>query len=200
LAIRILNCKILHADGTPWPDAEVHFNLQYAFETAGEVHPADTITKITEEDGSCSVNLAVPDEGTVPYKVFLPDNVGQSINLGPGPETDLQTVLVLAPVAVDQNAVQVAIDAANLATIRTVTQATAIVAGDQIIRANGTFAVTLPAATGSGRAYLIKNIGNGTVTVTRAGSDLIDGGATVALPPLDRCSVLDAAPGWWDEL
>jgi hypothetical protein len=194
--LRTITGTVRHANGSPWPGVEVSFNMIKAIKTASDFFPMDKVVAITEPDGSFTANIAVPGQ----YKIHTPDNESCVVYLEPGAPTDLQTIFLLSTVAADQNAIQTVIDAANLATIRTVTQATIVVAGDQIIRANGTFAVTLPAATGSGRAYLIKNIGNGTVTVTRAGSDLIDGGATVALPPLDRCSVLDAAPGWWDEL
>lgn len=54
-----------------------------------------------------------------------------------------------------------------------------------MIEANGTFTVTLPAAstaTNPGRNIIdIKNIGTGTITVARAGSDTIDGATSYSL-------------------
>lgn len=50
----------------------------------------------------------------------------------------------------------------------------------QAVLANGTFAVTLPGAA-SGAQVTVKNTGTGTVTVTRAGTALIDGASTFPL-------------------
>lgn len=62
------------------------------------------------------------------------------------------------------------------------------------------YAVTLPAATGSGRPLTFKKITSGqTITITAAGSDKIDGAATLAMKQLNLAySLIDAAPGVWD--
>lgn len=86
------------------------------------------------------------------------------------------------------------------AILRTVTSGTAITTADEVLRCNGTFAVTLPAATGSGDLFLVKNIGSGTVTITPDGSDTIDGLGSYALVGLERVVVLDGAAGNWDVL
>lgn len=61
--------------------------------------------------------------------------------------------------------------------------------------------VTLPAATGSGTIRTVKKIdaSANTVTVQRAGADLIDGVATYVLTvQYQSVTVLDAATGVWD--
>lgn len=50
----------------------------------------------------------------------------------------------------------------------------------EVVLANGTFAVTLPTATAN-REVTVKNVGTGVITVTRAGSALIDGASTAPL-------------------
>jgi hypothetical protein len=74
-------------------------------------------------------------------------------------------------------------------------------ASDQYVRANHAtvpFTVTLPAATGTGKQYVIKNIGAAVVTVARAGSDTIDGNTSLALVQYAALVVVDAASGKWD--
>ena len=55
----------------------------------------------------------------------------------------------------------------------------------------------LPAATGSGRIIIIKNIGAGAATVTPNGSETIDAEATQVLYPFEAISVQDYASGAW---
>lgn len=56
-------------------------------------------------------------------------------------------------------------------------------ADDGLLLCNGTFTVTLPAASslGAGFVYQIKNIGTGTVTIDPNGAETIDGQSTVAI-------------------
>lgn len=66
------------------------------------------------------------------------------------------------------------------------TSATTLTAADRgrvVSATSGTWALTLPdaATAGVGWTVLVRNTGTGVVTLTRAGSDLIDGAATVAL-------------------
>ena len=63
-----------------------------------------------------------------------------------------------------------------------------------------TIAVTLPAATGSGQAYIIKKVdsGAGAVTVTPNGTDKIDGASTFSLSAQWKyVSIIDGASGNW---
>ena len=55
----------------------------------------------------------------------------------------------------------------------------------------------LPAATGSGRIIIIKNIGAGAATITPNGSETIDAEATQVLYPFEAISVQDYASGAW---
>ena len=85
--------------------------------------------------------------------------------------------------------------------VTTRTAATTLVAADRgrIIQAtSGTWALTLPgaAAVGAGWAVLALNGGAGTITLTRAGSDLIDGAATAALAGGQAALVLSTGTGW----
>lgn len=59
----------------------------------------------------------------------------------------------------------------------------AVGVNDYVIEAtSGTFTVTLPTAIGiTGRIYVVKNTGAGTITVATTGGQTIDGGATVSL-------------------
>lgn len=85
--------------------------------------------------------------------------------------------------------------------VTTRTAATVLVPGDRgrLIQAtSGTWALTLPAAAtaGAGWSVLVVNSGTGVVTLTRAGSDLIDGAATVALPAGIAVLVLGTGTSW----
>jgi hypothetical protein len=188
---------VKHVDGTPWANGKLEITLVEPFVTSLEVYLTETLTVILDTDGKFFIYLGVPETGTAHYAVLFPDERVKHVFLAAGPGIDLQTTLSLPGSSVSQDVIQTIIDAANTAVVRTVTQATQIVTGDQIILANGTFAVTLPPATGTLRAYAVKNIGTGIITVTRTGSDTIDGMVTVALSPLDRCSVLDVEPRAW---
>lgn len=73
----------------------------------------------------------------------------------------------------------------RVSNVRSVTTAYTIIGdGDEVIFANGTFAVTLPpAATVGGRKYTVKATG-GMVTVTPTGVEAIDGTASRTIPLL----------------
>jgi hypothetical protein len=86
----------------------------------------------------------------------------------------------------------------------TFTTTVSITAGEEsaaaVILANGAITITLPLAVDNkGRAFYIKNIGVGAVTVAPSGGDLIDGGAGGSLP--DQYDVMlvvsDGTTNWW---
>ena len=60
------------------------------------------------------------------------------------------------------------------------------------------FTVTLPAATGSGTIFMIKNIGAAVVTVDGNASETIDGATTITLAQYSAVTLVDAASGAWD--
>ena len=81
------------------------------------------------------------------------------------------------------------------------TAATTLVPADRgrlINATSGSWALTLPTAAtaGAGWAVLVLNSGTGTITLTRAGSDLIDGAATVALAGGMAVLVLSTGSAW----
>lgn len=83
--------------------------------------------------------------------------------------------------------------------VRTVTSTAVMTTSDYLLRCNGTFNVTLPSTTGSGRPYYIKNIGTGTITVVPSGSgDLIDGQTSQTVRKSDCMCFTDGASGSWD--
>ena len=86
----------------------------------------------------------------------------------------------------------------NSSKINTVTGTYTVTSADQIVRANGTFTVNLPSATGSGALYILKNCGAGTITVDAAGAETIEGAATFTLYTGDGITVLDATAGNWE--
>ena len=82
---------------------------------------------------------------------------------------------------------------------RTETATYTVAAGDYVINCNKTSAMTvnLPAASGSGRILVIKNINTGVVTVDGNSGDTIDGETTQALNQWDSMTVIDYVVGGW---
>lgn len=109
--------------------------------------------------------------------------------------TDLSAII--AAIVASANA---QILASNIAVIKNKSSGYIVLAGDDVIRCNGSFTVTLPPATGSGVAYCIKNVGVGVVVVDGNGAETMDGQLTVTLNQYELVTVLDAAPGIWDIL
>jgi hypothetical protein len=67
-----------------------------------------------------------------------------------------------------------------------------------LILANGTFTVTLPAATGSGSTFWIKNIGTGLVTIDAGSGKKIDGAQTAQLASqYESVQIFDGASNNW---
>ena len=69
---------------------------------------------------------------------------------------------------------------------------------DVLIRCTGTWTLTLPPATGSGKVYYIKHKNAGKVTVAADGSDTIDGVATQQVIFNNSLTIVDGASGEWD--
>lgn len=70
---------------------------------------------------------------------------------------------------------------------------------DDVVVANKATAITLtlPAATGSGRRYIIKSIGLGACTIDGDSADTIDGAATAVLSQYDAAQLIDYAANAW---
>jgi hypothetical protein len=131
----------------------------------------------------------------VSYRIILDDGRSQNVYLAVGPASDLQTLVTSL---ITQSDLQTLMDNHDMATITNVSDTYIVDPGDEVIRCDGTFTVTLPPATGSGEAYCIKNIGTGLITVDGDGAETIDGDATKTLFSYDRIVVLDVAAGVWD--
>ena len=75
---------------------------------------------------------------------------------------------------------------------------TIALADDSVTLAAGTYGVTVPAATGSGKPIFVYMLGAGVVTLNRSGSDTIGGATSFALSGVsDWCVLIDEAAGAW---
>jgi len=72
------------------------------------------------------------------------------------------------------------------------------IASDVVILGAGTYAVTVPAATGSGKPIHVTMNGSGVITLNRSASDTIGGQTSLTLNgPGDWCVIIDQAAGQW---
>jgi len=200
MTTRTVTGTVYEPDGTAWASGAVTFSLVEGFTTATLTQPTESIIETTDAAGQFTVTLSVPDTGTAHYFVTLPDHRRYEFYLATGAPVDLATLITIAGTAVAQSDLQTLLDAAAVFDITNITGTYGMDGTEEYIRCDGTFTVTLPAATGSGLAYALKNIGSGTITLARAGTDTIDGATSQTLYALDKLAVLDAAAGKWDVL
>ena len=66
-----------------------------------------------------------------------------------------------------------------------------------VCTAAGTTTQTLPATSGSGKVIIIENLGAGTITLSRTGSDTINGVTSLTLAPYGVIKIRDYAVGTW---
>ncbi|MEY2702445.1 MAG: hypothetical protein RLY43_1078 [Bacteroidota bacterium] len=86
-------------------------------------------------------------------------------------------------------------------TVTKTTAYTATVADDHIVCNSTTaFTITLPAATGTGKKFMISNINIGTVTIDANGAETIDGDTTQLCYQWESIPVIDYAVGAWKVL
>jgi len=81
--------------------------------------------------------------------------------------------------------------------ITTQTTTYTILNTDDVILCNGTFTATLPAATGTGKVFHIKNIGTGVITVAGNGTETIDNELTQTVNSYENLQVIDGSSGNW---
>ena len=88
---------------------------------------------------------------------------------------------------------------ANSQNIAVKTDSYLISASDYFVICNKATAmtITLPAASGSGKSYMIKSIGVGKVTIDANGAETIDGELTQTLDQWDCINIVDYASGKW---
>jgi hypothetical protein len=198
MGTRTVTGTVYKPDGSAWAAGEVTFTLLDGFETATEVYPPEEHIETLDANGQFSITLGVPDTGTAHYSVTLPDGTAYRFYLASGAATNLVTLITIATTAVAQDDLQTLLDANNALTVTTQTTTYNILVTDDLIRCNGTFTVALPAATGTGKPYTIKNVGSGLITIDGNGSDTIDGSLTQSLLSLESLTLVDSATGVWD--
>ena len=155
MALRTVTGICYHVDGTAWASGVIKFTLMTPFETSTVVYPSEVHSETLDANGAFSITLGVPDSGTAEYLIRTPDNRQYTTYIASGAATDLVTLLTIASSAVAQDAVQTLIDANNVLTITSTTATYQILDTDDVVLANGTFTVTLPAATGTGIVFCI---------------------------------------------
>jgi hypothetical protein len=192
---RAVTGTIKKPDGAAWVGGLVAFELVEAFETSTTVYPAEIHTETADANGAVSITLATPDTGTAHYKITLPNNQAYDVYIASGAAVDLVTLLTIAGTNVDPDDLQVLLDAAAvLSPIRTLTSAGTLATTDDYTRFSGTFSQPLPLATGSKYVYLVKNVGTGAITFTRAGA------TSKVLFAGYACAFIDTSSGVWDSV
>lgn len=80
--------------------------------------------------------------------------------------------------------------------IKSVNETYQILETDCVIKASGTFTVTLPSASRAGMNYIIKNISSGVITLATTGGQTIDGASTVEILLQESVSVISDGSNW----
>jgi len=191
---RTVTGTILKPDGTVYTTWAVKFALLTEIISDGAVIPRYEVDVTTASDGTFTKTLTVPDTGTAYYRMTFPTGYSYDFNLADGSSIGLNELMSIATVAADPNYIT------ELTTldIKSKTATYAILAGDEYIRCNGTFTVTLPAATGSGNAYIVANVGTGTITVATTGGDTINGTTPLTIPTMTIAYYIDGVADNWD--
>lgn len=71
-------------------------------------------------------------------------------------------------------------------------------AAGEFVLANGTFTVNLPENAASGSVIAVKNVGAGTITVSRSGADTIDGATSMSLTTqYEAYNYVSDGADWW---
>jgi hypothetical protein len=174
---RTVTGTVVDVDGTPLASSAVTFQLLELFTTAEEVYLPGTQTVTTDAQGQFSTTLGVPDSGTAPWQIGLATGHSYLVNLAAGAAVDLVTLIGASSPAVDPDAVQTLLDAAERFTTTEVSTTYQVLDTDEYVEASGTFTVTLRAASLAGDSLIIDNVGTGVITLAPSGTDTIDGAA-----------------------
>ena len=196
---RTVTGYVEYIDGTPWEGGIVTFELLRPFSTLTETFPRHTEEATCSALGTFTINLAVPDTpATAKYLITLPDGNAYRTYIPDGAAVALHTLLLTAMSYVDPASLQAIKDDIETLVVVNKVADYVILATDNVIRCDGTFNVTLPAATGSNAFYLIINVGVGTITPVVFAGDTINGAVPLTIPTLTSAWYLDGEDGNWD--
>ena len=195
MTTRTVTGSVLNQDGDPWVGSML-FELLQPIISNGDVFPAGVLSVVLDANGDFETELGVPSSGTALYKLTLPDDYKQIFYLGAGSSIDLSEILSIPTVAVDPNYIT---ELTSL-NITSVDDTYAVLASDEYIRCDGTFTVTLPATTGHGDKYMVKNVGIGDITPVVTGSDTINGTTPVVIAAGECVLFIDYSVGDWDSI
>ena len=198
---RPFTVTILKPDGSAWNGGKFTISLREGFAGVDEAVSSYTIEYTLDTNGQIAtqpIALETPPTGTAHYLFGEPGGESTEAYIETGAAVDYSTLKTVASAAVDQDAAQDLFDQSQVFAITNATTTYAVQATDEYIRCSGTFTVTAPAATGSGRVVAFKNVGSGNITLTPDGADTIDGYSSIILPPLAGLSIIDAASWRWD--
>lgn len=198
---RTLTGTVNYPNDEPWSGGVITDELLQGFTTSTAVYPATTVTITLQADGTIpdGTELAVPDTGTAYHKITKPNGTSFRVYLAAGAPVDLVELETIAGSSVDQDDLQTLLDAYSKFSVTAVSAVYQALTTDEYIEATGTFAITLPVITASvvGSPLVIHNISTGVITVTRGGSDSINGATTYTLYEGERVTFMPTALTIW---
>jgi hypothetical protein len=200
MGTRTITGTVKYPDDSYWVGGIVTITLLESFETSTTFYPAKGVEITLDSGGHFGQAFGVPDTGTAYYEYRGPNDDAFKFYLADGAAVDIVTLRAIANTSAAQDDLQTLLDAAAVMTITGVTATYQVLATDEYIRANGTFTITLPAATGSGSIYGVKNVGTGTITIEGAGAETIDGAANMTIYADSAYGFIDVAAGAWDAI
>lgn len=183
-------------------------NFAYSLVATAPV-PADTGTSLIVTADQGTRFPAVPFYATVWQAGVMPSVTNAEIVLVTDVTSDTLTITrhqegTSARVIVVGDQIGATITAATVETFKNLniqikTATYLLTSADDIVICNKASAmvINLPAASGSGKVFQIKNINTGAVTVTPDGADTIDEDVTVVLSQWDNVTIVDYAANVW---
>lgn len=157
-----------------------------------------TITKDLNESGYFSQELDTPISGTVLTMFELPTGHSYGVHLATGAATDLAELITSEGSAVAASDLQTLLQLAKQLTVTEVSTTHTLLSTEELVLGTGTWTLTPFAADGLKVPYAIANTGTGLITITRGGSDTINGStASVVVYPGCVGSLISTAVGAW---